>query len=318
MKPCPRLARIEFVAVLALAVTGRASVGEVFLTNIAVNFASFVGGDLNDGGRGAAVSAIVTTSMDCRRRRTRLAADPHRSGADATSPECGPTWSVRRTHRQRESGRAPSPVPRVKAARVPSPVAAADRDRSPAGVPAVVGLGPVAEEVTMSNSPVEEVQTLAPEPEPAAAPTMSDRQLLAHEIVKKHVAYAAVVGLVPLPLVNAAGVAGIEIKLLHDLAEIYGVPFRQDRVKSIVTSLIGGVLSTELGVVTAGAVKGWSILGGVLAFVCVPTFAGAVTYAVGRVFIQHFESGGTFLDFDPEKVQHYFKAQFQRGKTATA
>jgi lipoate-protein ligase A len=41
---------------------------------------------------------------------------------------------------------------------------------------------------------------------------------------------------------------------------------------------------------------------------------GAATYAIGRVFIQHFESGGTFLDFNPEKVREYFKEQFERGK----
>ena len=28
--------------------------------------------------------------------------------------------------------------------------------------------------------------------------------------------------------------------------------------------------------------------------------------SVGRVFIQHFASGGTFLDFDPESVRKHF------------
>jgi len=47
-----------------------------------------------------------------------------------------------------------------------------------------------------------------------------------------------------------------------------------------------------------------------------PAVAGASTYAVGQVFIQHFESGGTFLDFDPEKVKGYFAEQFEKGKLA--
>jgi uncharacterized protein (DUF697 family) len=211
---------------------------------------------------------------------------------------------------------------------MPARKARKQRSTSPAdvgttadGIPTV----PAPEEITMSNAPVDEVQTPDPTPEPtpepepaAAAPSVAGRELLAHEVVKKHVAYAAVVGLVPLPVVNAAGVAGIEIKLLYDLAKLYDVPFRQDRVKSIVSSLIGGVLSTELGIGTAGLVKGWAVVGGALAFIAVPTFASAVTYAVGRVFIQHFESGGTFLNFDPEKVKAHFKAQFRQAKTATA
>jgi hypothetical protein len=35
---------------------------------------------------------------------------------------------------------------------------------------------------------------------------------------------------------------------------------------------------------------------------------------LGKVLIQHFEAGGTFLDFDPEKVKDYFKAQFEEGR----
>ena len=45
-----------------------------------------------------------------------------------------------------------------------------------------------------------------------------------------------------------------------------------------------------------------------------PVFAGASTYAIGQVFIQHFESGGTFLDFEPAKVREYFRRQFGRGR----
>ena len=42
------------------------------------------------------------------------------------------------------------------------------------------------------------------------------------------------------------------------------------------------------------------------------------TWALGKVFIQHFESGGTFLDFDPEEVKEYFKAQFEEGREVAA
>jgi len=32
------------------------------------------------------------------------------------------------------------------------------------------------------------------------------------------------------------------------------------------------------------------------------------------VFIQHFESGGTFLDFDAAKVRAYYEQQFNAAK----
>ncbi len=55
-------------------------------------------------------------------------------------------------------------------------------------------------------------------------------------------------------------------------------------------------------------------LGTFLGITAMSAFSGAITYAVGQVYIQHFESGGTFLDFDPKKVKAYFMDQFQNGK----
>ncbi len=43
-------------------------------------------------------------------------------------------------------------------------------------------------------------------------------------------------------------------------------------------------------------------------------FCGASTYAVGKVFIQHFESGCTFLSFDPRQVRDYYAQQYKKGK----
>ena len=42
-----------------------------------------------------------------------------------------------------------------------------------------------------------------------------------------------------------------------------------------------------------------------------PAFNAAATYALGRVFIQHFECGGTILDLDPDKVREHFRREFE-------
>jgi uncharacterized protein (DUF697 family) len=167
----------------------------------------------------------------------------------------------------------------------------------------------------MAESHAEE--TTRPQSETASA-RLLDRQPMALEITKRHAMYAAAVGLIPIPLANAAGVVAVEIKLLRDLARHYDVPFQRDRVKSLAGALLGGALSTEVGLGAAGLVKGAPLLGGALCFAAMPVVGGAVTYAIGKVFIQHFESGGTFLDFDPAKVKQYFEAQFQQAKTATS
>jgi hypothetical protein len=43
-------------------------------------------------------------------------------------------------------------------------------------------------------------------------------------------------------------------------------------------------------------------------------FGTASTYAVGSVFIQHFETGGTLLTFDAEKVRDFYAQQFREGR----
>jgi len=45
------------------------------------------------------------------------------------------------------------------------------------------------------------------------------------------------------------------------------------------------------------------LLGQACAVLTMPVSGGAATYALGMVFIQHFSSGGTFLNFDPDQVK---------------
>ena len=136
---------------------------------------------------------------------------------------------------------------------------------------------------------------------------MSDKDVAAQEIVKTHALYAAGAGLIPFPVVDFAAITALELKMLRDLGNLYGVEFQQDRVRPIVASLIGGYSSTKLGYGMGGSMlKSVPLLGSALGLLSVPAFGAGLTYAIGKVFIQHFASGGTFLDFDPEKVRSFF------------
>jgi hypothetical protein len=43
-----------------------------------------------------------------------------------------------------------------------------------------------------------------------------------------------------------------------------------------------------------------------------PVLSAGATYAIGRTFMQHFESGGTLLDFNPPDYREFFKAQKEK------
>lgn len=137
----------------------------------------------------------------------------------------------------------------------------------------------------------------------------------AEAIVNNHIAWATGAGLIPFPLFDLAAIVGVQLKMLKEMSELYGVEFRENRVKSIVASLFTGVGSTSVAVASVGTVaKLVPGIGSILGVVTLPVVAGAFTYAIGKIFIQHFESGGTFLTFDSLDAKSGFQREFEKGK----
>lgn len=141
----------------------------------------------------------------------------------------------------------------------------------------------------------------------------------AEQIIRNNVLWGVGAGVIPLPLLDAAATAVVQVKMLKELAELYQVPFREDRIKNICTSLLAGLGAPVLGSITAiSAIKWVPIVGPIVGALAFPASSAAFTYAVGKVFIQHFASGGTFLDFDPKTVREHFAKQFEEGKLAAS
>jgi uncharacterized protein (DUF697 family) len=150
--------------------------------------------------------------------------------------------------------------------------------------------------------------------------TPEQRHAEAERLVQNYSLGGTAIGLVPIPLVDMAGLVAIQLKMLHALARVYGVNFRADLGRSALASLFGGVLPASILAPSLAASLGKLIPGAgqLLGTGTQVVVGGAVTYAVGKVFIQHFASGGTFLTFDPEAVRDYFQQQLEIGKTKAA
>ncbi len=139
-----------------------------------------------------------------------------------------------------------------------------------------------------------------------------DQQAMA--LVKSYMPWSAGAGILPLPLVDMVALTAVELRMLSKLSDMYGVPFMENGVKSIVSSLLGTVVSTNVGVALGSLVRVIPVVGTVAGIFAVPSMYTAATYAIGRVFVTHFEAGGTFLDFDPQKTRAYFVAEFEKAK----
>lgn len=130
-------------------------------------------------------------------------------------------------------------------------------------------------------------QSTAPRrPDPQAA----KRRALAQKIVARHRNYAAVGGLVPLPVVSIASLTGINMRMVKQLSDLYGVPFQRDRTRSLIVGIVGGAVPAGLGTATASTLM-FVMPGGLLVGIGVSAVtAAALTRGIGLVFVESFES----------------------------
>ena len=144
---------------------------------------------------------------------------------------------------------------------------------------------------------------------------MTDRTATANEIVKKYSRWGAGAGLFPVPVLGVAAVTAVQLKMLSELAKAYELPFEKERVKAVVGSLLGAVSAPFLAGTAMSALSPALMIVPVVGATVGVAFNSALSYAatcaVGRVFITHFESGGTFLDFDPAAVREHFRQEVQ-------
>jgi uncharacterized protein (DUF697 family) len=149
-----------------------------------------------------------------------------------------------------------------------------------------------------------------PQEERVALPARGAKQQEAFQLVRKYMLWSTGAGLVSIPFFDMLAVMALQSRMLKKLCALYGLNYSEQRAKSVVTSLIGGI---HAGLIACSMLRLIPIVG-LVSLAAVPAASGALTYAVGRVFIQHFECGGTFLDFDPAKVRKYFAEQYKEGR----
>lgn len=143
---------------------------------------------------------------------------------------------------------------------------------------------------------------------------MSERIERANALIRRYSYWSAGFGLIPMPVIDIAAITGTQIKMVHALSGLYEREFSEDRVRAAIGALVGAAVPVAVGAGAVSALKTVPVLGQIAGTLALPALALASTVAVGRVFVQHFEAGGTLLDFDPEKMKAHFEAEFRKAK----
>jgi uncharacterized protein (DUF697 family) len=145
---------------------------------------------------------------------------------------------------------------------------------------------------------------------PASAETTdAARHVRASQLVDRLSLWSGAAGLIPVPLVDMAAVGGVQFYMLRRLSEIYEIPFSENRGKSVVTSLAGAMAPASLATATGSLIKGLPGIGTMIGALTMPIASAGATWVIGNVFIQHFASGGTLLDFNPPDYREFIKGQ---------
>jgi uncharacterized protein (DUF697 family) len=139
--------------------------------------------------------------------------------------------------------------------------------------------------------------------------SQSEREQLAAKLVGRFAVWSGAAGLIPVPVVDIVAVAGLQVQMLRRISQVYNVAFTENRGKALIAGLAGSLIPASSGLGAVSALKAVPVFGTLTAGLVMPVLSAGATYAIGKAFIQHFESGGTLLDFNPPDYREFVRTQ---------
>ncbi|MDA3939344.1 MAG: DUF697 domain-containing protein [Spirochaetia bacterium] len=109
-------------------------------------------------------------------------------------------------------------------------------------------------------------------------------------------------------------VTAIQMDMLQQISKIYDVDFNSERGKSLVSSLLASTIGINLGRMGASVLKVVPGIGTILGIGSQVILAGASTYAIGKIFQNHFQNNGDLFNFDVDSMISKFEDFLEKGK----
>ena len=137
------------------------------------------------------------------------------------------------------------------------------------------------------------------------------KRMEAEKIIRSHVLWAMGGGLIPIPLIDFAAVTAIQLEMLQQLANLYGVDYSTSTGKAFVSALTG----TTIASIGSSMLKAIPGIGTVIGGASMSVMSGASTYAVGQVAVNIFSGSGSLLDFDIQQAKRSYESAYEKGKS---
>lgn len=137
----------------------------------------------------------------------------------------------------------------------------------------------------------------------------NDKQ--AQAIVRKYMYFCAGAGFVPIPFLDIGSVNMLQMDMLRHICQIYNIPFDDSLVKRVLLVLVGSSVPR----MAASLIKAIPGIGTWIGDLSMAVLAAASTYAIGNVFIRHFETGGNMHDFKASDFKKVYSELLANGKS---
>ena len=130
-------------------------------------------------------------------------------------------------------------------------------------------------------------------------------------IIANAVKWSAAAGVIPVPYVDLVALGAVQFTMVRDLASLYDIDADKKLVRTVVSTALGTLAPTVVSTSLVGSSLKLIPGGGtLLGSASVAAFSAAATYAIGKVFVRHFENGGTLQSFSAENIQDELKNEF--------
>jgi uncharacterized protein (DUF697 family) len=128
------------------------------------------------------------------------------------------------------------------------------------------------------------------------------RRRRAERIIQRNATIAGFGGIIPLPLINIAAITVVILRMVRTLARLYSVRFEHHQARSVVISLLAGTMPTGMAAATTSTLM-YLVPGSNLIGLAVSSITAAeCTRYIGRIFVNHFENGGTLGEV--QEIRH--------------
>ncbi len=137
----------------------------------------------------------------------------------------------------------------------------------------------------------------------------------AARVISSAMKWSAGAAIVPVPYLDLMALGAVQVKMVRDLAQIYGLEADGQTVKGVISALLGTLAPAAIsGGLLGSALKVIPVGGTIVGSVGLAAFGSAATYAIGKIFVTHFEKGGTLKSFSAEAIEADLKKEFAAAK----